>query len=126
MARVKLCNRFHLTTTTTATGQKTREQMERIKRRLCGVGGCTCGGISPDLPYAMVEQTSADGAAFICAKRPFDRVAGSYGVENKNGIMARSFRDINGIEIPRHYDTVSAVQEAAEALDGVPVFFVIR
>lgn len=42
MTLATISNDFHNTTTRTRLGRKTESQMKSLKRRLCGVSGCTC------------------------------------------------------------------------------------
>ena len=59
--KVTISNDFHGTSTKTSQGRKTESQMKAIKRRLCGVSGCTC---SDDIG-SRGHQPQGDGSRLV-------------------------------------------------------------
>lgn len=63
---VTISNDFHNTSTRTKQGRKTHLQALAVKRRLCGVKGCTCSGsvgergkqIQPDGTRLLIDYDS--------------------------------------------------------------------
>jgi len=61
MTFATISNDFHNTTTRTRLGRKSEKQMKDLKRRLCGVSGCTC---SDDIG-SRGKQIQPDGRKLV-------------------------------------------------------------
>lgn len=61
MTLATISNDFHNTTTRTRLGRKSEKQMKALKRRLCGIAGCTC---SDDIG-SRGKQNQPDGSLLL-------------------------------------------------------------
>jgi hypothetical protein len=61
MTFATISNDFHNTTTRTRLGRKSEKQMKALKRRLCGVAGCTCS----DAIGSRGPQPQTDGRKLL-------------------------------------------------------------